>query len=126
MDPCLGRSSTSLMPVPATVARASLISETAFLVAKREVEKIRALNRYASVLNTYMEEAPLISDWPSLTSAPNVVVVPFFISDGLHSYEDIPVLLGIAEARPGESVSPADESVPCADLWRTQPCAIQT
>jgi sirohydrochlorin cobaltochelatase len=25
-----------------------------------------------------------------------VVVVPFFISDGLHSYEDIPQLLGIA------------------------------
>jgi len=24
------------------------------------------------------------------------VVVPFFISDGLHSYEDIPALLGIA------------------------------
>ena len=31
----------------------------------------------------------------SLTKTPNVVVVPFFISDGLHSYEDIPVLLGI-------------------------------
>jgi len=28
-----------------------------------------------------------------------VVVVPFFISDGLHSYEDIPVLLGIADER---------------------------
>jgi sirohydrochlorin cobaltochelatase len=26
-------------------------------------------------------------------------VVPFFISDGLHSYEDIPVLLGIKERR---------------------------
>jgi len=24
------------------------------------------------------------------------LVVPFFIADGLHSYEDIPVLLGIA------------------------------
>jgi sirohydrochlorin cobaltochelatase len=30
-----------------------------------------------------------------LTHYPSVVVVPFFISDGLHSYEDIPVLLGI-------------------------------
>jgi sirohydrochlorin cobaltochelatase len=28
------------------------------------------------------------------------VVVPFFISDGLHSYEDIPGLLGIVEAAP--------------------------
>ena len=28
-----------------------------------------------------------------------MVVVPFFISDGLHSYEDIPRLLGIAKER---------------------------
>ena len=28
----------------------------------------------------------------------NVVVVPFFIADGLHSYQDIPVLLGIESA----------------------------
>jgi sirohydrochlorin cobaltochelatase len=43
-----------------------------------------------------MEEPPLVSDWASLTKSKNVVVVPFFISDGLHSYEDIPALLGIA------------------------------
>jgi sirohydrochlorin cobaltochelatase len=42
-----------------------------------------------------MEEPPLIADWATLTSAPNVIVVPFFIADGLHSYQDIPVLLGI-------------------------------
>ena len=41
------------------------------------------------------DEPPLVSDWQKLTNTPNVVVVPFFISDGLHSYEDIPVLLGI-------------------------------
>ena len=28
----------------------------------------------------------------------HVVVVPFFIADGLHSYQDIPVLLGIESA----------------------------
>jgi sirohydrochlorin cobaltochelatase len=42
-----------------------------------------------------MEEPPLVADWRKLTKTSNVVVVPFFISDGLHSYEDIPVLLGI-------------------------------
>ena len=45
--------------------------------------------------NAYMEEPPLIADWDRLTTAVNVIVVPFFISDGLHSYEDIPKLLGI-------------------------------
>ena len=48
-----------------------------------------------------MEEAPLIAEWDKLSTSPNVVVVPFFIADGLHSYEDIPVLLGIATESPG-------------------------
>ena len=43
-----------------------------------------------------MEEEPLISNWPRAAQFPNAIVVPFFIADGLHSYEDIPVLLGIA------------------------------
>ena len=73
------------------------LNENSAVAAKREAEKIRALGRYANVLNVYMEEFPLVSDWRVLTSTPNVVVVPFFISDGLHSYQDIPVLLGIAD-----------------------------
>jgi sirohydrochlorin cobaltochelatase len=75
------------------------LNENSAVAAKREAEKIRKLDRYAAVLNLYMEEQPLISDWMKLTNTENVVVVPFFISDGLHSYEDIPVLLGIAQAR---------------------------
>lgn len=50
---------------------------------------------YAAVMDAYMEEAPFIADWHEMAATPNVVVVPFFISDGLHSYQDIPVLLGI-------------------------------
>jgi len=50
---------------------------------------------FAEVIDAYMEQAPLVSDWVQLTQSPNVVVVPFFIADGLHSYQDIPVLLGI-------------------------------
>ena len=77
------------------VGHGTALNDKSAIAAKREVEKIRALGRYASVQNAYMEEAPLISDWARLTTTPNVVVVPFFISDGLHSYQDIPVLLGI-------------------------------
>ncbi len=81
------------------VAHGTDLNENSAAAAKREAEKIRALGKYASVLNVYMEEPPLVADWKKLTSSPNVVVVPFFISDGLHSYEDIPVLLGITEER---------------------------
>jgi sirohydrochlorin cobaltochelatase len=81
------------------VAHGTDLNENSAVAAKREAEKIRALNRYAAVLNAYMEEPPLVADWRKLTTTPNVVVVPFFISDGLHSYEDIPILLGIAKER---------------------------
>lgn len=50
---------------------------------------------YAAVLDAYMEEQPFIADWHKSATTQNVVVVPFFISDGLHSYQDIPVLLGM-------------------------------
>src|SRR4029077_16339603 len=79
------------------VAHGTDLNENRAVAAKREAERIRALGRYANVLNVYMEQFPLVSDWKVLTSTPNVVVVPFFISDGLHSYQDIPVLLGIAD-----------------------------
>ena len=77
------------------VAHGTDLNENSAVAAKREAERIRALGKYAGVLNVYMEEPPLVSEWRKLTETPNVVVVPFFISDGLHSYEDIPKLLGI-------------------------------
>jgi sirohydrochlorin cobaltochelatase len=79
------------------VAHGTDLNENSAVAAKREVDKIRAIGRYSSVLNVYMEEPPLVADWTSLTASPNVIVVPFFIADGLHSYEDIPLLLGIVK-----------------------------
>ena len=81
------------------VAHGTDLNENSAAAAKREAERIRALGKYAAVLNVYMEEPPLVSEWRKLTGTPNVVVVPFFISDGLHSYEDIPALLGITSGR---------------------------
>jgi len=72
------------------------LNDNSAIAAKREVATIRERGLYAEVFNAYMEEPPLIADWAKLATRPNVVVVPFFIADGLHSYEDIPVLLGIA------------------------------
>jgi len=77
------------------VGHGTALNDNSAIAAKREVEKIARLGHYALVQNAYMEEPPLISDWLNVTTTPNVVVVPFFISDGLHSYQDIPVLLGI-------------------------------
>jgi sirohydrochlorin cobaltochelatase len=81
------------------VAHGTDLNENSAVAAKREAEKIRGLGKFAAVLNVYMEEPPLVSDWRKLTETRNVVVVPFFISDGLHSYEDIPRLIGITNGR---------------------------
>jgi sirohydrochlorin cobaltochelatase len=56
---------------------------------------IRARGLYADCQAVLMEQTPFVRDWRSLTSCPDVIVVPFFIADGLHSFEDIPVLLGL-------------------------------
>jgi sirohydrochlorin cobaltochelatase len=79
------------------------LNENSAVAAKREAERIRELGKYREVFNVYMEEPPLVADWRKLTKTSNVVVVPFFISDGLHSYEDIPVLLGIPSCHPERS-----------------------
>jgi sirohydrochlorin cobaltochelatase len=92
------------------VAHGTDLNENSAVAAKREAEKIRSWGKYAAVLNVYMEEPPLVSDWRKLTRTSNVVVVPFFISDGLHSYEDIPVLLGIANGRSARLRSPGRQA----------------
>src|SRR5213595_2730962 len=92
--PGIPESETSLL----IVAHGTDLNENSAAAAKREAEKIRSLGKYAAVLNVYMEEPPLVSDWRKLTKTRNVVVVPFFISDGLHSYEDIPRLIGISRS----------------------------
>jgi sirohydrochlorin cobaltochelatase len=64
---------------------------------ERQVELIRARNEDAEVHAAFMEEDPRIADCYSLAKSSNIVMVPFFISDGLHSYEDIPMMLGEPE-----------------------------
>src|SRR3954466_15286642 len=88
--------------------RAPKPSETALFIAghgtsqneksreaiERQVELIGAKNEYAEVHSVYMEEDPRIADCYTLAKSSNIVIVPFFISDGLHSFEDMPRMLG--------------------------------
>jgi len=85
--------STSLV----IVGHGTGLNENSAKAAKQQVETIRRMGIYSQVEPAYMEEAPLIAEWDRIATCPSVVVVPFFIADGLHSYQDIPVLLGIRE-----------------------------
>lgn len=77
------------------VGHGTALNDNSAVAVKDQVRRIGAMDIYGEVLAAYMEEPPLVADWETLATKPNVVVVPFFISDGLHSYQDIPVLLGI-------------------------------
>lgn len=90
--PHVPRSETSLV----IVGHGTGLNEQSRKAIEAQVAFIREGGHgFAEVLDAYMEEAPLVAQWDEIASAPNVVVVPFFIADGLHSYQDIPVLLGM-------------------------------
>jgi sirohydrochlorin cobaltochelatase len=61
---------------------------------ERQVELIRARDLYAAVHPVFMEDEPRIAECYRLAATRHLVMVPFFISDGLHSFEDIPEMLG--------------------------------
>lgn len=72
---------------------------------ERQVELIRAMKIYADVRAIFLEESPRIDECYSLAQTRNMVVVPFFISDGLHTQEDIPVLLGETKRIVGQRIA---------------------
>ncbi|MFO1488259.1 MAG: CbiX/SirB N-terminal domain-containing protein [Verrucomicrobiota bacterium] len=63
----------------------------------RQVELIRATGEFAEVHPVFMDQDPRIGECYALAQTRNIVVVPFFISDGMHVQEDIPMLLGEPE-----------------------------
>jgi sirohydrochlorin cobaltochelatase len=91
--PDVSEADTSLV----IVGHGTALNDNSAVAAKDQVRRIAAMNLYGEVLAAYMEEPPLIAEWDRIAKFPNVLVVPFFIADGLHSYQDIPVLLGIEE-----------------------------
>ena len=119
-------SETALM----IVGHGTDLNENSAVAAKRQVSLIRRRNIYGQVLAAYMEEEPRIADWPRLTSQPYVIVVPFFIADGLHSYQDIPILLGIETdpaAAPDSSAFPT-RHIPSSqrEVFRRNPYRVAT
>jgi len=71
----------------------------------RQVELIRAQNIFAAVQAVFLDEDPRIPEVYALAQTKNIVMVPFFISDGLHTQEDIPVLLGEAKRIVGQRLA---------------------
>ena len=58
---------------------------------EQQAELIRALNLYADDTRCLHGRRSAYPGCQAMAKTKNVVVVPFFISDGLHTTEDIPV-----------------------------------
>jgi sirohydrochlorin cobaltochelatase len=82
--------------------------------SRQEVEKhvslLRARSLFFAVHAVFLEESPRVGECYRMTQTPNIVMVPFFISDGLHVREDIPVLLGEAQAAVRERLASGKET----------------
>ena len=69
-------------------------SENSRRAIEDHVAVLRGQGLFHDVHAVFMEESPRIEEVPDMAGVANVVVVPFFLSNGLHSQEDIPVMLG--------------------------------
>lgn len=65
--------------------------------ALEHVGRIREGGGFAEVKALFMDEAPYIDDVAEHFESDEVVVVPFFSSDGYHTQEDIPEDMGIVD-----------------------------
>ena len=63
----------------------------------RQVALVRATKEYAEVHPLFLEEDPRIEKCYELAPTKNIIIVPFFTSDGMHTREDIPIRLGEPE-----------------------------
>lgn len=73
------------------------LNDNSVTIIREQAARIADMGLYGECQAFFMEQEPFVRDWARLTEKRNVIVVPFFIADGLHSYEDIPEMLGISK-----------------------------
>ncbi|MDD2676271.1 MAG: CbiX/SirB N-terminal domain-containing protein [Methylacidiphilaceae bacterium] len=78
------------------VAHGTDRNENSAQTAWEQAERIRRTGRFVECGVAFLEQEPSISGWRDLVSSRDLVVVPFFLSEGKHSYTDIPRMMGLA------------------------------
>lgn len=67
------------------------------IAVEHQADRIAHRRLFAEVHPAFMLESPYIADCWQATTCADLVMVPYFMGDGLHTQEDIPILLGAAE-----------------------------
>ncbi|MBB5235633.1 DR2241 family protein [Deinococcus budaensis] len=70
-------------------------NENSNRVIYQNAERLRASGQFAQVEALFLDEDPKVGTWPQVVTAPRVVVVPFFASEGWHTLETIPEDMGL-------------------------------
>ncbi|MDZ7688829.1 MAG: CbiX/SirB N-terminal domain-containing protein [Halobacteriales archaeon] len=76
--------------------------------ALEHVERLRDRGGFAEVKSLFMDEPPYIENVAEQFDSNEVVVVPFFSSDGYHTQEDIPADMGITDSDGNDYDVPAE------------------
>ncbi|CAB4244603.1 Sirohydrochlorin cobaltochelatase [Methylacidimicrobium sp. AP8] len=64
--------------------------------AWEQAARIRDSGRFAECGVAFLEQDPSVRRWRDLIRSRDIAVVPFFLSEGKHSYTDIPHLMGLS------------------------------
>lgn len=70
-----------------------------------------------TTITAFIEEAPLISDWPQITTTEHLIVMPYLIGGGLHTQEDIPIMLGLISGDYNKTPTTGPLSVQGRTIW---------
>ncbi|MCC6893683.1 MAG: hypothetical protein IT321_12735 [Anaerolineae bacterium] len=77
-----------------------------------QAEAIRQNGLAAEVVALYLDDSPAVADVYRLTTAPNLIVVPYFLASGSHTSIDVPRELGLAKAA-FDTVTPINGRAVC-------------
>jgi sirohydrochlorin cobaltochelatase len=69
-----------------------------------QAQAVRKLGLACEVVAVYLDDEPEIQTVYELTSAPNLIAVPFFLAMGSHTTIDVPQELGLTGGQPPEQV----------------------
>jgi sirohydrochlorin cobaltochelatase len=67
--------------------------------AEAQAAHLRRQNIFAQVAAVYLDDSPAIADIYTLTTAPNLIIIPFFLAEGSHTTIDVPRELGLADGK---------------------------
>lgn len=59
------------------------------------MEQLKAATGFKQIADLWLEEAPFVTEWESVTPHEQVIAIPFLLSDGQHGGWDIPEEFGI-------------------------------